>query len=108
MEFLQLLASLRTVFAACAVVGVTAAVSSVIWLNGGIGPFQSVGAAMIACVSSAILAFFMLGARWNLSIRKLVLRPDASMPHVTLGLDFFGWVSALFALGFLATTISVW
>jgi hypothetical protein len=107
MEFLQLLVSLRAAFAVCAVVGVTAAVSSVIWLNGGIGPFQSVGAAVIACVSSAILAFFMLGARWNLSIRKLVLRPDASMRHVTLGLDFFGWVGALFALAFFATAVSM-
>jgi hypothetical protein len=107
MEVFQLFAALRGAFAISALAGTGLVVSSVLWLNGGIGPLHSVGAALVGCAGAAALAFFMLGARWSKSIRTFVLRPDASMPHVLLGLDFLGWGSALLALGLLAIAFSV-
>jgi len=53
------------------------------------------------------LAVLSLGARWNKNVRALVLRPEASMQHVQLGLDFFAAVGGLLALAFLATAISL-
>ncbi len=80
---------------------------SVLWFNGGMGAFVSVPAALVACTASSVLAFFMLGARWSRAIRGVVLRQNASMPHVVLGLDFVGWAAAVFALGFFATALSL-
>src|SRR5689334_9528301 len=107
MEVLQLLAALRRAFAVSALAGMGLVASAAVWLNGGVGPFRSEGAALVGCGGAAALAFFLLGARWSRSIRKLILRPDASMPHVILGLDFLGWGSVLLALGLLASALSV-
>lgn len=106
MEVLQLLAALRRAFAVSALAGLGLVAAAALWLNGGVGPWRSEGAALVGCSGAAVLAIFMLGARWSQSIRKLVLRPDASMPHVVLGLDFLGWGSVILALGLLATALS--
>ncbi len=107
MEILQLFAALNPRFAMFSLTSLIVAALSVVWLNGGVGAFVSVPAAIVACTASSALAFFMLGARWNREIRGLVLRSDASIPHVVLGLDFVGWVAALLAVGFFATAVSL-
>ena len=107
MELLQLLDGMRRGFLAAVLAGAVLLVGLVVWLNGSVGAFASAAAAWVACAGASTLSLFMLGARWNATIRRLVLRPEASMPHVTLGLDFVGWASAVLAIGLLATALAL-
>ncbi|HSV45971.1 MAG TPA: hypothetical protein VLJ58_09290 [Ramlibacter sp.] len=71
------------------------------WLNGGFGPFTRPGPPLLLAGGMLALALFSCGALRSLRIRSWVLQPGASMPHVSLGLQFFGALGALFFLVFL-------
>ncbi len=103
MEFIQLFAALRPAFAAAVGMGALLVCSAAYALNGGFGPFTRPGPPLVIAAGLLLLAFFSIGALRNLRIRTWVLHPDASMPHVRLGLQFFGAAGALFAAAFGAT-----
>lgn len=102
-EFIQLFAALRPVFAACAACGAVVICGLTLWLNGGFAAFGWPGPPLVAATGMLALAFFSLGALWSPRVRCWVLRPDAKMSPVTLGLQAFGAAGVLFALGFLAS-----